>query len=316
MPRTVHVISPVAGTGNRLDLELVCPLLEQNGFGVIPYPVLKRNGSSRLKHVVRWLLNFRGRVDINLFMGPLFPEWLPFARKNLWIPNPEGFHEEQRKYLPRIDLVLAKTRLTERIFRDLGRPTEFISFTSRDQLNAQVPRAYTSFLHAGSSPYKGTKRLLETWQAHPEWPELTVVNRESPDAPNIRAIRDYLPDDKYRDLQNAHGFHLCCSEAEGFGHYLMEALSCGAVTLTTDGAPMNELVQPPRGILVKCLDDHPPVGLSHRCYFDPENLGEAIRRAQSLDETARREIGTAARAFFLENDRFFRERFIDVMKSL
>jgi len=318
MSRTIHVISPVGGIGNRLDLELVCPLLEQHGFEVIRYPVLKRNGSSRLKHVGRRVMNFRGRCDINLFLGPFFPEWLPFASKNVWIPNPEGFYEHQRKFLPWIDLVLAKTRFTERIFRGLGRPTEFISFTSRDQFDRQIPRAYMGFLHAGSSPYKGTKRLIESWKAHPKWPELTVIHHAipNPDAPNIRTIPEHLPDSEYRQLQNATGFHLCCSEAEGFGHYIMEAMSCGVVTFTTDGPPMNELVQPSRGILVNCLDETEPVGLSQRYFFKPKSLEEAIERARNLDEVTLRQLGSSARAFFLENDRFFRQRFIEVMKSL
>jgi hypothetical protein len=319
MARLIHAISPVGGTGNRLDLELVCPLLEENGFKVVPYPVADRSGSGRLREMARRLIRFRRRFDINLFLGPLFPEWLPFASKNVWIPNVEGFHEHQRKFLPRIDLVLAKTRLTERIFRSLGRPVEYIGFTTPDRLDEKIPRDYTRFFHAGSSPLKGTKRLLEVWQAHPEWPELTaVIHTDIPgfDRPNIRAIREYLPEAEVRRLQNATGIHLCCSEAEGFGHYIMEALGCGAVTFTTNGPPMNELVQPSRGVLVDCLEETPPLGLSHRYFFRPESLEAEVERVRKLDAASLRQLGAAARAFFLENDRLFRRRFIDVMRSL
>ncbi len=40
---------------------------------------------------------------------------------------------------------------------------------------------------------------------------------------------------------------------EGFGHYIVEALSTGAIVVTTDGAPMNELVTPKSGFLVNCV---------------------------------------------------------------
>jgi glycosyltransferase involved in cell wall biosynthesis len=317
MARRIHVISPVQGTGNRLDLELVCPLLEEHGFEVVRYPVLRRNGSARLAHVLRRLARFRGRFDVNLFLGPLFPEWLPFAVKNVWVPNPEGFREHQRKFLPWVDLVLAKTRLTETIFRALGRPVEYTGFTSRDHFDGSVPRAYTGFLHAGSSRFKGTARLVECWKAHPAWPPLVLVDHAAvPDAPNIRPLTGYVPDAEYRRLQNATGFHLCCSEAEGFGHYIMEALSCGAVVFTTDGPPMNELVHPGRGILVGRLEKTEPAGLSRRYYFDPARLAETIDRARGMDETALRKLGAAGRDFFLENDRAFRERFIRVMGAL
>jgi glycosyltransferase involved in cell wall biosynthesis len=317
MPRRIHLISPAGGTGNRLDLELVGPLLEESRFEVIRYPVVKRNGRARLAHMLRWLARFRWRFDFTIFMGPLFPEWLPFARKNIWIPNVEGFHEHQRKFMPWIDLVLAKTRLTENIFRALGRPTEFIGFTSRDRLDASVPRVYTEFLHAASSHNKGTKRLVECWKSHPDWPRLTCLQtgREA-EASNVCAIPERVPEAEYQRLQNKIGFHMCCSEAEGFGHYIMEALSCRAVVFTTNGPPMNELIQPSRGILVDHLPETTPIGLSQRYYFDPASLANAIDRTRSLDAAALRELGSAGRAFFLENDRDFRERFIEVMQSV
>ena len=315
--RLIHLISPAGGPGNRLDLDIVSPLLEECGFEVVRYPVLRRNGRARLGHMLRWLARFRWRFDLTIFMGPLFPEWLPFAKKNIWIPNVEGVHEHHRKLLPWIDLVLAKTRLTEEIFRALGRPTEFIGFTSPDRLDASVPRTYHEFLHAASSHNKGTKRLVQCWKSHPEWPRLTclVTGREA-EAPNIRAFPTFVAEAEYRRMQNATGFHMCCSEAEGFGHYIMEALSCRAVVFTTNGPPMTELIDSSRGILVDHLPETTPCGLSRRYYFDFARLADAIDRARSMDEAALRKLGSAGRDFFLENDRAFRPRFIEVMKSV
>ncbi|EQD67759.1 glycosyltransferase, partial [mine drainage metagenome] len=58
-------------------------------------------------------------------------------------------------------------------------------------------------------------------------------------AANIEHRIDYLDDAALQRLQNAHWFHLCPSETEGYGHYLVEAMGIGAVVLTTDAAPMN-----------------------------------------------------------------------------
>jgi glycosyltransferase involved in cell wall biosynthesis len=321
MVRTVHVISPAIGTGNRVDLELVCPLLRKNGFRVTEYPVLNRRRPVLYSKVLRHVLGLRGRFDINLFMGPLFPEWLPLARKNIWMPNPEGFHEHHRRHLPRIDRVLAKTRLTERLFGELGLPVTYVGFTSRDQLDAAVPRDSTRFFHARSSSYKGTVRLLEAWKAHPAWPELVAVIADPLVLPgfqagNVGIIRRHVSDAEMKRLQNEFTFHICPSEAEGFGHYIMEPMGCGAVVFTTNGAPMNELVQPSRGVLVDCLPDSPPVGLTRRRYFDPESLDREIGRARAFDEPTRRQLGDNARAFYLQNDRDFRRRFIETMQAL
>ena len=212
--------------------------------------------------------------------------------------------------------------MTEQIFRGLGCRTEFVSFTSSDHLDESVPRDHTRFFHSCSSQFKGTQSLLETWQAHPEWPELVAVINNNDNisaelaAPNIRLIRKRLSHEELRRLQNSIGFHLCTSEAEGFGHYIMEAMSCRAVTIATDGPPMNELVRPDRGILLGRLDKSVPMRLSHRYFFDPRSLEQAVQRAVNMKQTAREETGAAARAFFVDNDRNFRRRFIEVMRSL
>jgi hypothetical protein len=323
MPKTIHVISPVAGFGNSLDLELVSTLLEENGFHVTRYPVRQRGKKARLGRVVKRVLGFRGRFDVNIFLAPIFPEWIPMARKNILIPNAEGFAGHLRKWLPKMDMVLAKTRSTERIFTKLGCRTEFTSFTSPDNFDEQVARNPTNFFHACSSQFKGTKRLLEVWKNHPEWPELvTAINHNDTipeayfDAPNIQAFRKRLPASEIKNLQNSSHFHLCCSEAEGFGHYIMESMSCKAVTFTTNAAPMNELVQASRGILVDHLEETPVMNLSHRYLFKPESLEEMVESARKLDPVTIEQIGANARAFFFANDQFFRKRFLEVIRSL
>jgi hypothetical protein len=45
-----------------------------------------------------------------------------------------------------------------------------------------------------------------------------------------------------RRFQSEHPIHICASEREGFGHYLNEARAAGALIITTDHPPMNELV--------------------------------------------------------------------------
>ena len=58
-----------------------------------------------------------------------------------------------------------------------------------------------------------------------------------------------MPREDLLILMNACQYHLCPSEYEGFGHYINEARSTGALIISTDAAPMNELVK--NGILIK-----------------------------------------------------------------
>jgi glycosyltransferase involved in cell wall biosynthesis len=322
MSASIHVISPVAGFGNRLDLDLVAGLLEKHGFRVTRTPVVKRTKGARLRRIAEAMLQNLGRFDLNIFLAPIFPEWLPLARKNILIPNAEGFAPHMHKYLPKIDLVLAKTRLTERVFRELGCKTEYTGFVSKDQLNEQVPRDYTRFFHACSSQYKGTKGVLDVWAKHPEWPELVAVinhNEMVPaeiKIPNVRAIRQPMSDEEIKRFQNSFAFHLCTSEAEGFGHYIMESMSCRAVVFTTDGPPMNELIDSSRGILLDCLEERPPLGLSHRYLFRPESLEQQVERAMKMDRASVDRIGAAARDYFLRSNQSFIEVFPRLIQSL
>lgn len=79
---------------------------------------------------------------------------------------------------------------------------------------------------------------------------------------------------------------------------------------------MNELVQPDRGILLERMEEAPEMRLSRRYLFKPESLEKEVERAMKFDRATRDQRGAAARSFFLENDRIFRQRFIEVLQSL
>jgi len=108
-------------------------------------------------------------------------------------------------------------------------------------------------------------------------------------------------------LQNSHQFHVCTSEADAWGHYLVEALGVGAVTLTVDAPPMNERVTPECGLLVPYVRRE-PMGLATRYYFDERALERTVDYALSLDAHALRRISDNARACFERNRDAFDQR--------
>lgn len=258
------------------------------------------------------------RFDLNIMFEHLWPEQRPLAQRNAMLPNPEWFDRHDQRRIGSIDAVWAKSRDALDIFQALGCSAQLVGFHSEDRLDRDVPRQ-RQFLHlAGGSRTKGTQRLLALWRRHPEWPRLTVLQHpseaiETPAAANIDHRIGYLdprrPEALHElvRLQNSHQFHVCTSEADAWGHYLVEALGVGAVTLTVDAPPMNERITPECGLLVPYVRRE-PMGLATRYYFDERALERTVDYALSLDAHALRRISDNARACFERNRDAFDQR--------
>jgi uncharacterized protein YgbK (DUF1537 family) len=176
---------------------------------------------------------------------------------------------------------------------------------------------------AGRSWQKGTKPLIELWLQHPEWPLLTIVQNaktysqskvKAVDAPNIKHILERLDDAALRELQNTIAFHLCPSEAEGFGHCIAEAMSCRALTLTTNAPPMNELITPDRGILVNYHNARKQRSGTNY-YVDPVDLEQKIEEIIRMNQATVQQLGQRARDWYEENDRFYRTQIVGALEE-
>lgn len=163
--------------------------------------------------------------------------------------------------------------------------------------------------------------MIALWQRVTRSPTLTVLQSPrtaqpiDPPAANIIHRIDYIDDGELRRMQNAHRFHLCPSETEGFGHYIVEAMSVGAVVVTTDGEPMNELVTPERGVLVasgRTGTQH----LAATYHFDDDAMAATIERLIAMPDTELDRLGACARSWYVDNDAGFSGRMQAALESL
>lgn len=323
----VNLIAWDNGVGLSRDLRLIAETLRAGGFSVDIQPGRGRGKLrkwfgpwARRMRIALHRLQRRPRYDLNLMLEHIHPELLGAARHNAFIPNPEWCLPRDVRRLTRMDRVLAKTDHALDIFGRRGCAVAPIGFTSVDRHDPDVARQRTFFHLAGRSGAKRTRLVLETWARHPEWPTLTVVQHPRmadfrPQAANIVHRIDYIDDQELRRLQNESLFHLCPSETEGFGHYLVEALSVGAVTLTTDAEPMNELVTSERGVLIPFSSTRPQQ-LATRYRIDAAALEAAVATALALPAAELEARSSAARAFYLRNDAAFRDRLVQAVVSL
>lgn len=322
---SVNLVTEDNGVGISRDTHLLAQVLKEVGCTVSVMVMDQRARRRRRATSVRWRVHARrwwqgwrkktpatARFDLNIMLEHLWPEAMQLARSNIALPNPEWFDRYDRRFLYAIDQVWAKTRNTQSIFQALHKSVAFTGFDSEDRYDPEVQRAPCFFHLAGKSPLKGTARLLALWHRHPEWPRLTVVQSRDSAAPPVAAAnilyRDrYLDDSELRQLQNLHQFHLCTSESEGWGHYIVEAMSVGAVTIATAAPPMNELVTAERGLLVPfaSVTQHE---LASAYQIGDQQLEQAIEAALKLGTGERHHIGVAARHWFVDNKRGFAAR--------
>jgi glycosyltransferase involved in cell wall biosynthesis len=249
------------------------------------------------------------RAHINIFLQDLVLEKFPWAQQNWFIPNPEWYDQDIR-LLDKIDLILCRTKDVERIFQKMNKQTYYLGFTSPDCYWPDMQKDYLHFFHlAGGSALKGTKIIQNIWLSHPLFPLLTVINFVIPFTSaqsNLEWIQHRVSEFKLRQLQNQCGIHLCPSETEGFGHYVMEAMSAGAIVITTDAPPMNEFIEDQR-----CLVPYikkTPLCLATRYEIDPVQLQNKIEYLISLPSEELEAISLHNRSVYLQKKQEFYEK--------
>lgn len=341
MRKTLHLVYWSNGKGLDLDAQVLSRIAEEAGFDVTSSDILKPGhyGTLWKDHVAtRWhnwrlhrqLVRRAARTfqhdrrhpyDVAICIEDLFPAAMRIARKTALVPNQEWFRKSDLPKATRADVVLCKTRLAERIFRSAGARARYTGFTTpMDAGERREPPDYSRCLHvAGRSFMKGTPAVIEAWRRHPEWPTITVLGtgghrfREIPG--NVHLVESHLTERERVRLQATHGIHLCPSESEGYGHTIAEGMALEALVVTTDAPPMNELVGPDRGFLVKPTKREPK-GLDYRYPLTVESIEDAMAALWTKPIAERAALGREARRHFEESRAFFRSSIVEVLEEL
>lgn len=303
-------------------INIICP---DNGAGLsIDRMILRDHLTSKYEVYFNAMPVNGSRVDMNIFCEVLRPEMLPMARKNVLLPNPEWFFPEWKKFRQQIDMVFCKTGDCQRIFKDLGYNTTFTGFTSQDRHMADVPRQRQFAHFAGKSEHKGTQYIIEAARTF-KLPHITIfisphmndrfIKKPHVSDDRITFIQTRLSDEQFWNAQNQFQFHLCPSRYEGFGHYINEARSVGAVIITTNAAPMNEVAQASYayGCAVK---QYSRFGEAMLASPDIKSLAEMIQVVSELDEFHIKYFSDKAREAFKFDATTFRKRLLTAVEEI
>lgn len=277
-----------------------------------------------LQRKVRRLFGTKTRkADLVIHLENIHPYYLNPRCPNWLIPNQEWFRTERTHYLADIDTVLCKTRVAESRFSPLHRKVEYLGFSTPGaeqaiplQLQEKQPAAY---LHvAGSSLSKGTAAVIGAWERHPEWPTLTIVannplvERRLP--ANIE-LKKNLSSGDMEQLWRQASVAVIPSEVEGYGQVLGEAMLAGAVIVTTDASPMNELVTASRGYLVPWSEEH-PWRLGTRYKVTADDLERCLLKVLTEPRDAINAKAIEAHRWALDNHQAFVQRLGKLIESV
>lgn len=260
------------------------------------------------------------KYDINIFHEIIDAKYYKQATKNIFFPNPEWYFETHFKHsIQGIDLICAKTKDCEQIFKRQSKNTIYTSFTSLDRKLEGIEKS-REYLHiCGKSEHKGTMHIKMAWMKG-GMPKLTLIEAKKNNPQIIRCqgmnhVIDRIREEDLLMLQNKCWFHLHPSKYEGFGHAIWEAKSCGSIVMTTNSPPMSEFVNPENGIMIGVTKQKRRnlaiMKDTHLVY-----VKKAVEEAEELKDEDLERMGKAARVDWERNDKFFKQTFLKTIKEL
>jgi hypothetical protein len=291
----------LAGKGLAADGRVIQSLLEKMGHGVLGWQFDDNKAGEC--------------VDLVLFLEVINPTFLKWSRRAWLVPNAEWWRPQLAYLLPRIELVLCKTRDALRLFAPLAKQVYFTGFTAEDHYVPNVKRLW-SFLHnPGQSQAKNTAAVVECWRKYKLAYPLTVVGEHyTGNDWNIKYIKS-VPRAELIQMKNAHLFHIMASAYEGFGISLGESISTGAVVCTGDYPPLNEFqgCQPQFRIPSSSTGKQ---GIATIHGISPEGVKEVVDKCWALTAGESGKISKKARQAYLDGRVEFEERFCGAVRKV
>lgn len=301
----INILSTKNGVGLEKDAALLDRILTAQGHKCFFVDVGK-GGSPKA-------------ADINIFCEFFHrPNFTKMAKRNYIFPNPEWFHLDWMRNIGLMDGVLCKTLDAEDLFyRYVGAKAIHTGFTSQDMLVPEIVKSNSFFHAAGKSVNKGTSEVIEAWNKNAGLPVLTITHQMNPKIqtpPNISYNYRNYSENEFRNVLNSFQFHLCPSYYEGWGHYIHEAKSTGAIIIATNGAPMNEFISNKFGYLV-------PVSATknhHLAEMKIPSIGgisESAMNCIKLSKDQITEMSALSRQSYLDGEAKFKETFLNIIEG-
>jgi glycosyltransferase involved in cell wall biosynthesis len=324
------------------DAQLLGEILERQGYEIVYICLPLRWEMASLEFAVDADIPIV-KEDLVIFLNDIFPirQVVRSQARIVLIPNAELLSDMQVRWANAVcDEVWHKCILSKIVYdsfstmKSCAARQVITGFKSRDMYLPEVKKVWKSkLLHVfGTSQFKGTRDLIQLWRMHPNWPTLVLVGSGLGMLNNLPPNIEFhlkLGEDVHRAFMNRHGIQLCPSSSEGWGHTMVEGMSCGNVVLATAAPPMSEHIRDGEtGFLLPLKDSYPYRDYSKKEYMDDrgnnmaqwniisdEGLEGVLAKVLAMSESELAAIGQKARQSFLKNCTKFEERIIKTIHN-
>jgi hypothetical protein len=271
--------------------------------------------------------------DIHIYISNADNRWFKYTNKKYFMVNHELFYqsEKDRSSISSIDVALCRTHVgsewaqkvkSEQNFKYEVRETKFTTFFT--ELN--ITKHWHVILHsAGEHHWKQTDAVIKAWQSHPNLP-LIIITCTNQCLKNIEPIlkkdgypknmhfhKKMLEYDEFVLTKNKIGMHLCPSIVEGYGHYINEARKVKSLVITTNMAPMNELIDNTCGVLIDCSSYGTKKNGAPLCFVTDEEIYRGVMKAVNLTIDERKALANIAYSRYLEDTHTFEASIVKML---
>lgn len=305
------IFVPDHSRGLLVDAAVLKQALGPGNARIIKYPF---SACSKDLHENVNSLKFEAEAESAIFIERLFAHSALFSYKQrVFLSNPEWLTDSDKTLASNIitswwHKTYFGMQLLEKMFPDMVHA--YTGFTSI--ITPSEAKNFNIFAHfPGKSRTRHTQDIIDLWIDNEDLPLLTVQMTSNPiqiprwiNLHNIKFFLGVLEEADYEQEFLNHGIHICTSQMEGFGHYINEARAIGALIITLDSPPMNEIIDSSCGILVPVTKESK---FNHgvRFFASKTDIKAGILQAIKLTQSERMDMGLQARRRFIEEQKDF-----------
>ena len=191
--------------------------------------------------------------DIGIFIQDFGEQWFERNKINILIANEEWINSEKLTQLKYFDKILTKSTFAKHLLAPYNNNIVTTGFCTIDK-NLNINPTKDFFHLAGKSYQKNTEDVLKCFSKSNL--ELTLLQSQRTDltpTSNVNFIQEYLTTEEITTQLNDHKVHLCPSIYEGWGHYLYEGMSTGALIYATRLPMFVEWIDPDLVVYLDCV---------------------------------------------------------------